>query len=184
MIKASGKHWGEFGSVDQLCRLVLRDGWQMHERPAKPCNLPYESLGSLFKGRDGFMEALHEHLQQNRGQATAVVAKQAIHGLGGVGKTRLAVEYAWRFAADYCALLFVNAGSGEALNRNLAALCGPKLLNLPEQEAAEEEIRTAAALRWFAGHSGWLLILDNADTPAAAEAVEGCSANCRPGMSW
>ncbi len=92
LIEATGKHRGEFGSVDQLCRLVLRDGWQMNERPPKPCNLPYDTLGSLFKGRDGFIEALHEHLQQNRGQATAVVAKQAIHGLGGVGKTRLAVD--------------------------------------------------------------------------------------------
>ena len=172
IIEASGKHRGEFGSVDQLCRLVLRDGWQINERPAKPCNLPYDSLGSLFKGRNRFIESLHAHLQQNRGQATAIVAKQAIHGLGVVGKTRLAVEYAWRFAADYCALLFVPADSGEALNRNLAALCGPKLLNLPEQEATEEDIRTAAALRWFAKHSGWLLILDNVDTSVAADAVE------------
>ena len=71
-VEASGKHRGEFGSVDQLCRLVLRDGWQMNERPPKPCNLPYDSLGSLFKGRDAFIETLHDHLQQNRGQATAV----------------------------------------------------------------------------------------------------------------
>ena len=173
MIKDSGTHWGEFGSIDQLCRSVLRDGWQMNERPFKPCNLPYDSLGNIFKGRDRFIETLHEHLQQTPGRGAALVAKQAIHGLGGVGKTRLAVEYAWRFKMEYCALLFIGADSGEALHRNLAALCGPKLLNLSERAETKEEIRVAAALRWFAEHSGWLLILDNVDTTAAAEAVEG-----------
>src|ERR1019366_5965148 len=34
LIKTSGKHWSTFDSVDQLCRLVLRDGWQMNDRPA------------------------------------------------------------------------------------------------------------------------------------------------------
>ena len=33
-IKDSGKHWASFDSLDQLCRQVLRDGWQMQERPA------------------------------------------------------------------------------------------------------------------------------------------------------
>lgn len=77
--------------------------------------------------------------------------------------------------------MFVNADSGEALNRNLAALCEPKLLNLPEQEASEEDIRTAAALRWFAEHSAWLLILDNVDTLATAKAVEGLFSQLRAG---
>ncbi len=33
-IEDDGQHWRAFDSVDQLCRLVLRDGWQMQERPA------------------------------------------------------------------------------------------------------------------------------------------------------
>jgi muconolactone delta-isomerase len=43
-----------------------------------------------------------------------------LHGLGGMGKTRLALEYAWRHAGTYGALLLVDADSPEALQRNLA----------------------------------------------------------------
>jgi pimeloyl-ACP methyl ester carboxylesterase len=61
---------------------------------------------------------LREKLTQApAGRATAIAGK-AVHGLGGVGKTRLAVEYAWRHAADYTALLFVGAGSPADLRRN------------------------------------------------------------------
>jgi hypothetical protein len=49
-LKASGKHWAEFSSLDNLCRLVLRDGWQVTERPSRPANLPYASIRALFKG--------------------------------------------------------------------------------------------------------------------------------------
>ena len=35
-IKDSGKHWASFDSLDQLCRRVLRDGWQMEDRPSLP----------------------------------------------------------------------------------------------------------------------------------------------------
>jgi hypothetical protein len=51
-VQSTGMHWGSFDSVDYLCRQVLRDGWQMNARPRRPCNLPYASLGTLFKGRD------------------------------------------------------------------------------------------------------------------------------------
>src|SRR5262249_53923410 len=54
-IEASGEHWNEFDSLDQLCRTVLRDGWQMLERPHKQIHLPYDSIGSLFKGREAFL---------------------------------------------------------------------------------------------------------------------------------
>jgi hypothetical protein len=56
------------------------------------------------------------------------------------------------------------------LRRNLAALTEP--LRLPQQEAQEEDVRVAAVLRWLEDKNGWLLILDNVDTDAVAQAVE------------
>jgi len=128
--------------------------------------LPYTSLGRLFKGREHILMQLQERLGQNRGRALV------IYGQAGVGKTRLTIEYALRHEAQYTALLTAGADSGEALQRNLAALCGAQVLNLAEREAKEQEVQVAAVQRWLSEHFGWLLILDNADTPEAAEAVE------------
>ena len=133
--------------------------------PAKPIDLPYPPLGSLFKGRDDFLQQLRKSLTRGAGR-TAIVSS-ALYGLGGVGKTRAAVEYAWAHETDYTALLFVIAETPEALRRNLAALTGPLVLNLPEHGADKEDIRIKAALDWLKAHPGWFLILDNLDTPEA-----------------
>lgn len=95
-----------------------------------------------------------------------------MHGLGGVGKTRLAVEYAWQHADDYTAVLFVTADSPENLRRNIAELVGPNVLNLQEQSTTEEEVREAAAIRWLQQNPGWCLILDNVDNEKTAEFIE------------
>ena len=95
------------------------------EAPRRVENLPYIYLGPLFKGRDVTLAELKQRLQNG--------GCQAIHGLGGVGKTRLAIEYAWRYAGDYTALLFASARSAFDLRMNLAGFCDPLVLDLPER---------------------------------------------------
>jgi len=180
------KDWGDeaachFWSGNELDERVKRHPGLSEEffqlpsartQTALPHNLPFSTLGPLFQGREEIMALLREKLTEApAGRATAIAGK-AVHGLGGVGKTRLAVEYAWRHADDYTALLFVGAGAPADLRRNLAALCNRGILDLPEQEAPEEEIREATALRWLGEHPGWLLILDNVDSEPAAMAVD------------
>ena len=82
----------------------------------KPRNLPFASLGGLFAGRDEDLADLHTALLGAKG------APVALYGLGGIGKTRLAIEYAWSREAVYSALLFVSASDGAALNAGLAGL--------------------------------------------------------------
>ena len=179
-IEDVGEHRDALTTPAKLVEDVLVLPFPDLGRP-KPIALPYHSLGSLFKGREGFLAELRESLRHAvNGHATAIVGK-ALHGLGGVGKTRLAVEYAWQHEADYSALLFVVADSPENLRRNLAALVGPSVLDLPEQEATEEAVRVAAALRWLHEHPGWFLILDNIDTEEAATAAEGLLGGLRGG---
>jgi tetratricopeptide (TPR) repeat protein len=159
-----------FDALADLCRRIATIRFP-EPGPAvgKPHNLPYLSLGTHFKGREPFLADLHQRLTATPGAAAAIIARQAIHGLGGVGKTRLAVEYAWRFQADYTALLFVFADTPANLHRNLAALTEP--LRLEQQQVQEEEVRVAAVLRWLEDKNGWLLILDNVDTDDVAQAV-------------
>ena len=66
----------------------------------------------------------------------------------------------------------MTADSPENLERNLAELCGARVLNLPEQAAQEQELQVAAVLRWLEKQRGWLMILDNVDSPEAAKAVD------------
>src|SRR5262249_44622715 len=139
--------------------------------PVKPILLPYPSLGSLFKGRSAFMERVRESLTQAADGKLAVVAT-ALYGMGGIGKTRAAVEYAWAHREDYTALLFVIADTPEAFPRNLAALAGERYLNLPEQAEKEEGARLRAVLDWLGANPGWLLILDNVDTSEALAEVD------------
>ena len=133
-------------------------------------NLPFLSLGNLFKGREKELDKLDEHLRKHG--AAAITQPKAISGLGGIGKTRLAVEYAWRRHDEFNAFLFVKADTPSSLSANLAALAGPNILDLPEQKLENEEERKQAVLRWLHQHCGWLLILDNVDTRESAKAVE------------
>jgi hypothetical protein len=130
--------------------------------------LPYPSLGTLFKGRDAFLRRLRASLTRPDG-GTAAIAGRAVHGLGGVGKTRAAVEYAWAHRADYTALALLDAETPEKLHASLAALVGP--LRLPEQAAPDEAARMEAALAWLNANPGWFLILDNIDTEPALQAA-------------
>jgi tetratricopeptide (TPR) repeat protein len=140
--------------------------------PTKPHNLPLTSIGKLFKGREPFLDELRKGLTTSDGRAWVV------HGLGGVGKTRAALEYAWRYAAEYTALLFVSASTPAELRAHLASLVG--VLGTTAETASVDR-QLAAVLRWLDAHPGWLLIVDNVDTEEAAAAVEGLLDQLRTG---
>ncbi len=170
-VKDINKHYSTFADADDLIKQCLVLDLPTIPR-SKPSNLKYATLGSLFKGRDEKLDELHRRLTVCAGQSKGISARQVIHGLGGVGKTRFTIEYALRYAKEYQALLFVSADKPEALSRNLATLCGPLILDLPEQEIKEEDPRVNAVLRWLQAHQDWLLILDNVDAIEGAAAVE------------
>lgn len=144
---------------DKLAHVVITD------TIAKPNNLP--AVGSLFKGRDELLEQLRAKVESKVGSKLVIATKQTIHGLGGIGKTRLAIEYANRYSEHYNALLFIAADSPQSLKANIANLCGA--LGIYEPEPVKQY---RAAINWLQEHPGWLLILDNVNTDEAATAVE------------
>ena len=95
-------------------------------------NVPYPR-NPLFTGRKELLTQLATTLQA--GQPTALSQPQAISGLGGIGKTQLALEYAYRFRQDYQAVLWARADTREALTASFLAIA--VLLSLPEKEAPE-----------------------------------------------
>ena len=149
----------------------------LQEMPAAPVirleppllhNLPFPPLGDLLKGRNEEFQALAQTLADD---GPASLQALVLHGLGGIGKTRLAVDYAWRFGRRYGAALFVLADSPDGLNSGLAALARTDLLDLPERNHPAESEVIGAVLRWLRENPGWLLILDNVDTKEARLAV-------------
>ena len=179
-VKQTNKHYNTFADADDLIKQCLVLDLPTIPR-GKPSNLKYATLGSLFKGRDEKLEKLHRRLTAEAGHPAGTGSRQVIYGLGGVGKTRFVVEYAIRHAEEYQARLFIPADEPEALRRNLATLCGPLILDLPEQDTKEETVRYHAVIQWLQAHQGWLLILDNVDTSEAARAVEELAGSLKGG---
>ena len=158
-----------FTSTDNLVARVfgsvVLDALKKAGSVTKPRNLPFASLGGLFAGRDEDLADLHTALLGAKG------APVALCGLGGIGKTRLAIEYAWSREAVYSALLFVSASDGAALNAGLAGLTAFEILDLPEKEARDDATKITAVLRWLESNPTWLMILDNVDDRAAVAEV-------------
>lgn len=170
----------QFSSQDNLSNQLYRSTLGKtiyYPHHAQPYNLPYKTIGSAFKGRAADLQALADHFATQQGAAKGI----ALHALGGMGKTRLAIEYALAHQHDYTALLFAQAAEAEWLTTNMANLCAPNILDLPEHTATDERIKYAAVIQWLNTYSGWLLILDNADSPAAAKAVEALFGSLQQG---
>jgi tetratricopeptide (TPR) repeat protein len=121
-------------------------------------NIPY-APNPFFTGQEALLRQLAETLKT--GSPTALSQPQAISGLGGLGKTQIAVEYAYRHRQDYQAIFWVRADTHEALVSGYVALA--ELLNLPEKDERDQTIIVQAVERWLKTHREWLLILDNAD---------------------
>lgn len=111
-----------------------------------------------FTGRTAVLEALGERL------AVGPVAVVALRGLGGVGKSQLALEYAHRMreSGRYQLAGWVRADSSVTVAEDLAALA--PLLGLPVDGTAAGEIaeQVVSALR---SRRDWLVVFDNAQSP-------------------
>jgi tetratricopeptide (TPR) repeat protein len=120
--------------------------------------LPF-ARNPFFTGREDVLEQLRTHLQTT---GTAAIGQpQAITGLGGIGKTQIAVEYAYRHRHDYQAVLWCLAESQEALTAGFVAIA--RALSLLEYQEQDQTITVQAVIKWLQTHQQWLLILDNVE---------------------
>lgn len=112
-----------------------------------------------FTGRQALLDALHERL---RTEGTTAVLPEALHGLGGVGKSQIALEYVHQHASDYDAVWWIPAERPEQIRQALIQLA--ERLHL--QAGLETNIavpRVMEALRTGRPCRNWLLVFDNAE---------------------
>jgi tetratricopeptide (TPR) repeat protein/transcriptional regulator with XRE-family HTH domain len=154
-----GKSAEELGFVP-----ATEEASQIREKALERCpaiwNVPIRR-NPFFTGREDILERLHTLLHSSPTDGTRV---QAISGLGGVGKTQTAIEYAYRYRDEYQAVFWVKADTAQALHCDVVALAS--LLHLPEQGEQNQQRVVAAVKRWLEAHTGWLLILDNVEALA------------------
>jgi tetratricopeptide (TPR) repeat protein len=120
-------------------------------------NLPRRTPN--FTGRRELLETLRANLRA--GARGAVVQIEAIHGLGGVGKTELALEYAHRYASDYDLVWWVAAEQPAAVATDLVGLAG----RLGIREAPQLAETIGELFDGLRGRDRWLLVFDNAEDP-------------------
>jgi tetratricopeptide (TPR) repeat protein len=120
-------------------------------------NLPARNRN--FSGRGGLLEELHTSLQVEA--SAAVVPMGAMHGLGGVGKTELAREFAHRFASDYDIAWWVPAELPTSATAALAMLAG----RLGVAQLADQSEMVAGLFDRLRQRDRWLLVYDNAERP-------------------
>ena len=117
-------------------------------------NVPARNPG--FTGRDMLLVTLRERLL---GGDRAVA--QALQGIGGVGKTQLAIEYAHRFANGYDIVWWIPAEQSGLILNQVAALAPP--LGCAEADAPVTAA-ASAVLAELRARGRWLLVFDNAGT--------------------
>lgn len=138
-----------------------------NETPQKPdkkgaftsfWNVPYHR-NPFFTGREEILNHLQNELIA--GIPIALTQPQAITGLGGIGKTQTALEFAYRYQNNYSYIFWLRADSHDALISDIIHIA--ERLGLPEKDSQDQSITINAIKIWLEMNVNWLMILDNAD---------------------
>lgn len=160
----SGAH-----AIERILPLVGRTPSDLAPAPERGPRFPgdspeifnVQSRNNRFTGR----EAELRHLRRDLRAGSAVVLS-ALQGMGGIGKTQLAVEYAHRFRTAYDIVWWINSDPPGDIESALGDL-GTRL-NISIESPGPESIR-AVQQALSRGRKKWLLIFDNAEDPSTIE---------------
>ena len=113
-----------------------------------------------FTGRDELLEIIHHKIHDE--QLSGYKHRVALFGLGGVGKTQIALEYCFRYKSEYDYVFWMSAVDQTQLLssfRDVAILIG----SVKKQSDQSPEDIAKVVLQWLHSNGMWLLIFDNLD---------------------
>ncbi|WP_030455783.1 NB-ARC domain-containing protein [Herbidospora cretacea] len=99
------------------------------------------------------------------GVEPVVITQAAVYGLGGIGKSELALQYAARHRGAYGLVWWIDADTPAQIQTSLAGLTRAICAGADSVAASAATAQEAAdwALAWLAAHPGWLLVFDNVE---------------------
>ncbi|MEV6235170.1 FxSxx-COOH system tetratricopeptide repeat protein [Lentzea sp. NPDC051838] len=115
-----------------------------------------------FVGRGALLEQLRRRLLE---PGTTAVLPEALHGMGGVGKSQTVIEYIYQHASEYDVVWWISAEHPAQITASLTELA--KRLGVPGTSADTAIPAVLEALRRGRPYSRWILVFDNADRPEA-----------------
>lgn len=115
----------------------------------------------VFVGRVELLEQLRVRLTE---PGTTAVLPEALHGMGGVGKSQTVVEYIHRHASEYEVVWWIPAEHPAQITASLVELA--KRLGVEAAGSADTAVPAVLeALRRGEPFKRWILVFDNADRP-------------------
>ncbi|EFH79692.1 FxSxx-COOH system tetratricopeptide repeat protein [Ktedonobacter racemifer] len=141
-------------------QIILSQQGQVPSSPSSSTSLLWtitSRRNPYFVGREDLLTTLANIFRTSKGAFTSL----ALSGLGGIGKTQIALEYAFRFVADYKYVFWARAAASESMIADYVTFA--TLLSLPEKDEQDQLKIVEAVKQWLITHDRWLLILDNAD---------------------
>ena len=114
---------------------------------------------SNFVGRMDLLKTLRDKLCEDKPQEFN--HRVALFGMGGVGKTQVAIEYVVRYKHEYNAIFWITAGDLASLLLGFQEIAEvTKCANTKSSDAAS---LAREVLKWLNKQSSWLLVMDNVD---------------------
>lgn len=114
-------------------------------------------------GRDTDLLNLWDRLSPEASTSRKIAVVQ---GLGGLGKTQLAIHFVLRYKEEFSAIFWVNGKTRETACQSMASFLA-KLPGVECQATNDQNVEEQAVqvLSWLsqAGNSKWLLVFDNVD---------------------
>lgn len=145
-------------------QLTLEPGsLALFQRPLSslPWNIPYEA-NPFFTGRNEIIDDIDRALSGTRKAAHVVT----LTGLGGIGKTQVALEYVYRFHSRYTSVFWLNADAPEILKNQFLAI-GDRIYR---QGSTESEMASIEEIKqWLRQNPLCLIIIDSLDDPKTLE---------------
>lgn len=146
-------------------------------------NLASFPIGVQLVAREKELSIMHKLLQVHSSRSCVV-----LNGLGGMGKTQLAVTYARRHKEKYTAIFWLNANDEDSLKLSLRGVAQQVLRHHPSTSILssvdlDDDLGqvVSAVKAWldFPQNTRWLMIYDNLDNPKTPNNPDGSAVDIR-----